>query len=416
MDFLAGVEEVAENLQATFSNTSSPDKENVQVLLLDVEVMVNAAIQIQPIFPVAQCITEALQRHWLSLIEVLEMFFRKRQQRGRPEILIREEQLMFLLGLHFSVTNIAHLYNVSSRTVRRRIIQYELDENKAFSDICDATLDELSKEFVSIHPNCGSRTLAGFLRSMGYRIQRQRVRESVRRVDPRGVEARFRRALHRRSYSVPMPNSLWHIDGYHKLIKWRIIIYGGIDGYSRLPVFIRASSNNTSETVLMCFLNAVDNYGLPSRVRCDKGGENVLVTQYMINHPLRGPGRRRCITGRRVHNQRIERLWRDLYVGCVSLFYEIFNALEDSDLLDCHSEVDMFTLHYVFLPRLNKQLHVFRDAYAHHRLRTCRNQSPFQIWTRGLLEGQNDSDAIDGMSEDDVVSGPAVYKHKCQLN
>lgn len=120
-----------------------------------------------------------------------------------------------------------------------------------------------------------------------------------------------------------MPNSLWHIDGYHKLIRWRLIIHGGIDGFSRLPVFLRVSPNNSSETVLRAFLDGVSACGLPSRVRCDKGGENVRVSEYMLSHPLRGPGRGSCITGRSVHNQRIERLWRDLFSGCVSLFYSV---------------------------------------------------------------------------------------------
>ncbi|KAF4114111.1 hypothetical protein G5714_004334 [Onychostoma macrolepis] len=40
-------------------------------------------------------------------------------------------------------------------------------------------------------------------------------------------------------------NSLWHIDGNHKLIRWRIVIHG----YSRLVVFLRASDNNRGGTV-----------------------------------------------------------------------------------------------------------------------------------------------------------------------
>ncbi len=85
---------------------------------------------------------------------------------------------------------------------------------------------------------------------------------------------------------------LWHIDGYHRLIKWRIVIHGGIDGYSRLPIYMKASTNNRAETVLDSFLSAVHEYGLSSRFRSEKGGENVLVSQFMLDHPERGPGRK----------------------------------------------------------------------------------------------------------------------------
>ena len=92
-------------------------------------------------------------------------------------------------------------------------------------------------------------------------------------VDGEGVKNRRRRALTRRLYSVPMLNSLWHIDGYHKLIRWNIVIHGGVDGYSRLPVFLSASTNNKAATVLNSFMEGVRQYGLPSRVQCDKGSK-----------------------------------------------------------------------------------------------------------------------------------------------
>lgn len=80
------------------------------------------------------------------------------------------------------------------------------------------------------------------------------------------------------------------------------MIHGGIDGYSRLVVYLRASTNNRAEAVFQNFLEAVDKYGLPSRVRSDRGGENVAVANYMLLHPERGPGRGSFITGRSVHN------------------------------------------------------------------------------------------------------------------
>lgn len=38
--------------------------------------------------------------------------------------------------------------------------------------------------------------------------------------------------------------------------RWRIVVHGGIDGYSRLPVYIKASDNNKASTLLSCFCEA----------------------------------------------------------------------------------------------------------------------------------------------------------------
>ena len=58
------------------------------------------------------------------------------------------------------------------------------------------------------------------------------------------------------------------------------MVHGGIDGFSRFIVYLGCNTNNTSDTVLRLFTKAVYSYGLPDRIRCDKGGENVKVSGY----------------------------------------------------------------------------------------------------------------------------------------
>ena len=118
-----------------------------------------------------------------------------------------------------------------------------------------------------------------------------------------------------------------HIDGHHKLIRWRFVIHGAIDGYSRMIVYLHCSNYNRTYTVLKLFEEAVTKNGLPSRVRSDKGIENVDVAQFMLHN--RGLNRKTMLVGSSVHNQRIKRLWLDVKRLVVCRFKSIFYSVEE---------------------------------------------------------------------------------------
>ena len=61
-------------------------------------------------------------------------------------------------------------------------------------------------------------------------------------------------------------------------------------------------------------------------------------------------GRHAVITGSSTHSERIERFWRDVYRYVGVVFANTFHALEADDHLDCLNEVDLYCLHFIFLP------------------------------------------------------------------
>uniref|UniRef100_A0A1X7VRJ2 Integrase core domain-containing protein n=1 Tax=Amphimedon queenslandica TaxID=400682 RepID=A0A1X7VRJ2_AMPQE len=193
---------------------------------------------------------------------------------------------------------------------------------------------------------------------------RERVRRAIHHVDRLNTALQWNFHILRRTYSVPGPNSLWHIDGNHKLIKWKFVIHGGIDGYTRMIVHFKCNNNNCARTVLQNFMQATTAHFVPSRVRCDYGGENIEVAKFML--ATRGFNRGSILTGSSVHNQRIERLWRDVFQRVTGTFYKLFSEMEEIDILNPLNIVHIYCLHYIFLPRIQNALDMFMSAWNHH--------------------------------------------------
>lgn len=152
----------------------------------------------------------AVRRLVVAMTEQLEC-----RGRGRPKVAIHKDQLQYLVEQGFRVKDISEMFMCCTRTIERKMKKYNIILRN-YTPICDP--DGVVKEITSLFPNGGEKTVSGRLKSYEILIKRERVREALRRVDPLGVRARCRSVLHRRVYSVPSPNALWHIDGYHKLI------------------------------------------------------------------------------------------------------------------------------------------------------------------------------------------------------
>lgn len=182
-----------------------------------------------------------------------------------------------------------------------------------------------------------------------------------------------------------------------------MVVHGGVDGYSRAVVFLQCSSNNKAATVLEQFLIGTRTFHFPRRIRTDHGTENVEVARFMLQryNAASNP----VITGRSVHNQRIERLWRDVFTYVLQHYYNLFYFLESNGELDPNNEVDMFALQYVFLPRVNRALDHFITQWNNHPLRTEGNKSPLQLWTAGFYQfAESDYQAVRDVLDSEAVS------------
>lgn len=140
---------------------------------------------------------------------------------GRRRMHISEDRLVYFLKLGIPQESISKILGVSRTTLYRRMSECNLSVSSLYSSCTDEELDSLVSEVKSTMPNIGSRVVRGALIAKGFRVQRDRIYSSMRRVDGLGVLSRMSQlgCVARRTYSVPCPKYLYHIDTNHKLIR-----------------------------------------------------------------------------------------------------------------------------------------------------------------------------------------------------
>ncbi|KAF4613136.1 hypothetical protein D9613_010694 [Agrocybe pediades] len=275
---------------------------------------------------------------------------------GRPRKTINSEWIEKTFAPHrsLSASEVAEAIGINRKTLQKIMRTHGVDDS--FSAITDEEIDILVTDLKTKKPGAGIRYVLGFFRRRGIKVQQVRVRESLRRVDRVGQAVRRHKRIQRRTYSVPHPNALWHMDGHHKLIRWGIVVHGIIDGYCRTLVGLEAATNNRASTVLSLFLKAVEEYGPPSRARADRGGENVEVSVWMILH--QGPNRGSFLWGDSQRNQRIERAWVEVGSQVVRLWKAFFQRLERLHSLDISTPWHLWLLQLLFLSEINRNLSI----------------------------------------------------------
>jgi hypothetical protein len=169
---------------------------------------------------------------------------------GRPSIQIDPDFLRWAYSLR-STASIARFLGVGRSVVRRALLEhgialpreqpavlggYTNDEMEEYpqiapdedqpaeavvasytgplSTISDDEIDNLLIRLRRHFRRAGLTMFQGMLRRLGHHVPRERVRQSLLRVDP--VQRVFQRiSIRRRTYNVPGPNSLCHHDGQH---------------------------------------------------------------------------------------------------------------------------------------------------------------------------------------------------------
>ena len=156
--------------------------------------------------------------HYLTSVEQSSFRYRPTVERGalgRPRFVILQDQLEYLHSLSFTWEEIASIFQVSRMTIYRRRVEYDMvDDPRRIPS--DQELVQLVEDINQQLPYLGEVMVMGRLRSMGYFVTRSRLRLAIRDVDPINRALRWGgNARARHPYSVPGPNSLWHIGKYY---------------------------------------------------------------------------------------------------------------------------------------------------------------------------------------------------------
>lgn len=152
-------------------------------------------------------------------------------RRGRPRKWIDPNWLIEAVDPRRRLTKqtLASCLGVDKKTLKRIMEEFGLSID--YSRVTEQRLHELAGQFKIMRPSQGYRMFEAWLFAMGICLPIHQIRKAMDPVDRALRKPGQRKG--RGAYEVEGSNTLWHLDGHHKLIRWRFVIHGIIDGFDR---------------------------------------------------------------------------------------------------------------------------------------------------------------------------------------
>ena len=216
------------------------------------------------------------------------------------------------------------------------------------------------------------------LKRLGIPVRRNTVMELIRELDPVGVVHRRKRKLRRRTYSVPGPDYLWHIDGHDKLKPYGFSIHGCIDGFSRRIIWLEVGvTNKMPEVVAHYYITALKQLKrLPTRIRSDDGTENSVIEAMKItlrsNDQDQYAGIASYIIGTSPANQKIECFWSQMLKDRPGWWRDFFEDMTNKGLLDAANPIIVECIRFCFMSIIREELQDVAIRWNQHILAPSR--------------------------------------------
>ena len=262
----------------------------------------------------------------------------------------------------------------------------------------------------------------------------RQLRRCLQLVNPAAHERRAAQAAAvRYVYTVAGPRY-----AHEKLAKiWGFWFHLCIDGYSRFILYLTCTDNKLAECVGQIFVTACNTHGWASRVRWDRGKENVCSIQaqleYWWDHALsdvENEKRGSALTGRSMQNCRAEYIWGYAKKHVTSFFRKTFVKMEkELGILDPDDPWDLYFLHTVFMSLIQRALDDFREMWNNHLIRGERTEMghgggiPVELFTDPVMSAsvRNADDATyeqdpNGYGVDEPFKGDTTELDKVQAH